>query len=123
MRGKNKGSNAMRTPSNHRITGESSTKRRYNNLSINDQFKATEREFFKGFFTMKTIAIKLDIDRANICRYVATLRKSNRIQIVKKGICPITKTGGVGFYTTNPEYFIVSNQLDLFPLNTGNHGK
>jgi hypothetical protein len=29
MRGKNKGSNAMRTPSNHRITGESSTKRRY----------------------------------------------------------------------------------------------
>jgi len=33
MRGKNKGSNAMRTPSNIRITGEGSTNQRYKNLS------------------------------------------------------------------------------------------
>ena len=101
------------TPSN-RITGESSTKRRYKNISIVDQFKATEQEFFKGLFTMKNVAFNLGIDRANVCRYVATLRKSNRIQFVKKGICPVTKTGGVGFYTTNPEYFVKSNQLELF---------
>jgi hypothetical protein len=106
---------AISTPlSNHCITGESSTKRRYKKLPILDQFKATEQEFFKGFFTMKTIAVKLGIDRANVCRYVATLRKSNRIQFVKKGICPITKCSGVGFYTTNPEYFVKSNQLELF---------
>lgn len=110
------------TPSN-RITGESSTKRRFKKLSIIDQFKASEQEFFKGFFTMKTIAIKLDIDRANVCRYVATLRKSNRIQFVKNAICPITKCSDVGLYTTNPEYFVKNNQLELFPLNTVNHGK
>jgi hypothetical protein len=115
---------AISTPlSNHCITGESSTNLSYKKLSILDQFRATEQEFFKGFFTMKTIAVILDIDRANVCRYVATLRKYNRIQFVKKGICPITKCSGVGFYTTNPVYFVKSNQLELFPLNTVNHGK
>jgi len=42
--------------------------------------------------------------RANICRYVADWEKENRICIVRKGICPISKHRA-GFYTTNPELF------------------
>ncbi len=96
-------------------TGESfRINQRYKKQFIRDQFRETENAFFKGFFTMKTIAVQLNIDRANICRYVATLRKSNRIQLVKKGVCPITKSSSVGFYTTNPEYFVSTNQLNLF---------
>lgn len=113
---KKRGAIINNTPQSNSSTGESCsrTKRRYKKQSLEDQFKATERAFFNGYFTMKTIAVQLGVDRANICRYVATLRRSNRIQLIKKGVCPITKSSGVGFYTTNPEYFISSNQLNLF---------
>jgi hypothetical protein len=54
--------------------------------------------------TMLMVSIETGILRANICRYVAELGKQNRICIVRKGICPITKHRA-GFYTTNPELF------------------
>ncbi len=105
------------TPLSISLTGESfRTNQRYKKQSIKVQFNQTEKAFFNGYFTMKTIAVQLDIDRSNICRYVATLRKLNRIQLVKKGNCPITKSSGVGFYTTIPEYCVSCNQLNLFEL-------
>ena len=105
MAKKNKGSNAKRTPSNC-ITGESlTTNQRYKKQSWDDQFKRLDIEFRKGVYTMKTVSLKLDIDRANICRYIGKRRKQNKIYLVKYGICPITKTGGVGFYTTNSELY------------------
>jgi len=39
--------------------------------------------------------------------------KENRICIVRKGICPISKHRA-GFYTANPELFPTSKQLNLF---------
>ena len=106
--GKNtKGSNAKRTPSqNHCSTGESlTTTQRYKKLSWEKQFKQLDIEFKKGAFTMKTVSVKTGIDRANICRYIVKRRKQNKIYLVKYGICPITKMGGVGFYTTNSELY------------------
>lgn len=102
--------------SNYRSTGESpTTKQIYKNQSWNEQFYKLDIEFKKGAFTMKTVSVKTGIDRANICRYIAKRRKQNKIYLVKYGICPITKTGGVGFYTTNVE---LNNSL-----NTAKHGK
>ena len=105
MKENKKGSNAMHTPSQNRITGERSTNQRYKNESWKRQFRKLDFEFSKGAFTMKTVSVKLDIDRANICRYVALRKKQNRIFLVKHDKCPITKSKGVGFYTTNYDLY------------------
>lgn len=52
--------------------------------------------------TMLMVSVETGILRANICRYVAEWEKTNRISMVRKGICPISKHRA-GFYTTNPE--------------------
>jgi hypothetical protein len=74
MKGKGKGSNAKRTPSQNRITGEGFTNQRYKNQSWEKQFKLLDFEFNKGFFTMKSMSLKTGIDRANICRYIGKRR-------------------------------------------------
>lgn len=53
--------------------------------------------------TMLMVSIETGILRANICRYVAEWEKENRICIVRKGICPISKHRA-GYYTTDPEF-------------------
>jgi hypothetical protein len=72
------------------------------------QFQAQMQKVFAAFYkqpkTMLMVSIETGILRANICRYVSQLKKDNRIRIVRKGICPITKYRA-GFYTTNPELF------------------
>lgn len=50
--------------------------------------------------TMLQVSYETGIMRANICRYLAKWRKYNQIQLVKFGLCPITKWKA-GFYTTN----------------------
>ena len=49
---------------------------------------------------MLMVSNETGIYRANICRYIAELRRQERIELVKKGICPISKHRA-GFYTTN----------------------
>lgn len=51
--------------------------------------------------TMLDVALTTGIFRANICRYVAKLRRAGRIQIHHYGIDAITKCPA-GFLTTNP---------------------
>ena len=67
-----------------------------------------EKRVFKAFHshpkTMLMVSVETGILRANICRYVAEWGKENRICIVRKGICPISKHRA-GFYTTNPDLF------------------
>jgi hypothetical protein len=71
-------------------------------------FQAQMQKVFASFYrqpkTMLMVAVETGILRANICRYVAELEKQNRIRMVQKGICPVTKRRA-GFYTTNPELF------------------
>jgi len=71
-------------------------------------FQAQMKRVFAALYrqpkTMLMVSIETGILRANICRYVAEWEKENRICIVRKGICPISKHRA-GFYTTNPDLF------------------
>lgn len=86
--------------------------------SLNNAFEPTkqgkdtkiigqERKTFQAFYsqpkTMLMVSVETGIERANICRYVATLRKQGRIFLIRNGICPITKHRA-GFLTTNVEF-------------------
>jgi len=86
-------------------------------LGKDKHFKDQFNNVYKGFFeqpqSMKMLAVKLDIDRSNICWFCRHLRMSNKIGIAKKGMCKITKRV-VNYYTTNPELFPKSNQLTMF---------
>ncbi|MCB9016128.1 MAG: hypothetical protein H6541_10065 [Lentimicrobiaceae bacterium] len=55
--------------------------------------------------TMLEIAHRNNIERANVCRYVSALRKSERIYFIGKGYCSVSKHIA-GFYTTDYDLFI-----------------
>ncbi len=82
-----------------------------------------EEQTFQAFFdspkTMKMVEVQLGIDRANQCRYIAKLRKQDRVAVVRHGYCPITHHWA-GFLTTNPALFPNQpEQLSLFPEKGG----
>ena len=84
-----------------------------------NHFETQMKRVFEAFkrkpSTMLMVSIETGILRANICRYVAEWEKENRICIVRKGICPISKHRA-GFYTTNPDLFPIvepSNTIKL----------
>ena len=77
--------------------------------------KATQEQQFKkwfnrGIFTMKQVSVKTEIDRANVCRFISKMKRSNSIYLVRKGICPITKDIA-GFYTTNYNLYLTNKGL------------
>jgi len=82
-----------------------------------NKFIAQMKIIFSAFETEKTmlqVSVETGILRANICRYVATFRKQDRIQELKKDYCPISGHKA-GFYTTNKELFINTNtQYQIF---------
>ena len=79
-----------------------------------DQLKSVFNAFFEYPKTMKEVDAETKIMRENICRYVSTLRNENRISLVGYRKCNITGNPKVGIYTTNPDLFPKSNQLELF---------
>jgi hypothetical protein len=81
--------------------------------ALSNQFKVIHKSFYNAPKTMLMASKETGILRANICRYVATLRKSKKIAEVKKGFCEVTKHKA-GFLTTNPNQFPKSNQLKMF---------
>ena len=99
----------LRTPVNslHKGQGKST--------HFQTQMKQVFVTFYRQPKTMLMVSIETGILRANICRYVAEWEKENRICIVRKGICPISKHRA-GFYTTNPDLFPIvepSNTVKL----------
>jgi hypothetical protein len=82
-------------------------------------FQAQMKRVFAALYrqpkTMLMVSIETGILRANICRYVAEWEKENRICIVRKGICPISKHRA-GFYTTNPELFPIVEHSNTVKL-------
>ena len=86
-------------------------------MKSDNTFKAQLDIVYKTFYkkpqTMKMVEVDTGIDRANICRYVRTLRNSDKIAIVKTELCLITKHRA-GYLTTNPELFPKSSQYKLF---------
>lgn len=67
---------------------------------IRDQYYKTSKAFGKVPKTMLQVSIETGILRANICRYVATMRKRDAISIIYTGICPISKHRA-GFYLSD----------------------
>lgn len=89
---------------NHRTAPNFLHKRRVQNKHFQAQMKRVFAALYRQPKTMLMVSIETGILRANICRYVAEWEKENRICIVRKSICPISKHRA-GFYTTNPELF------------------
>jgi hypothetical protein len=54
--------------------------------------------------TMLMVAHETGIERANICRHIASLRAENRVRVYRYGLCKITKHRA-GYLTTDPEIF------------------
>lgn len=77
-----------------------------------NQFQSTKEAFFQAPATMRMIEVQTGILRPNICRYVRTMSNSGIIQVVRIGLCPETRHRA-GFYSTNPDLFIPSPQLQL----------
>lgn len=103
----------MRAINNH---GDNSFRKRGNANKDNDlaQRKRVYKAFFKRPKTMFEVSRKTTIERANICRFVGDWKETNTIQVVRFGICPISKEGGVQFLTTNPDLFPPKTQYNLF---------
>ena len=78
-----------------------------------NQLQRVYSTLFARPMTMYEVALITGIERANVCRYVAELRKSNSIAVVRLGICPITRHDRVQFLTTNPALFPQETQLGL----------
>ena len=79
------------------------------------QLQQTQVAFFSEPKTMKQVSEQVGIDRANVCWYVRDFRMAGAIWLIRKGICPITRADGVGFWTTNPKYAEgLPKQLTLF---------
>ena len=66
------------------------------------QMKRVYKSFSERPKTMLQVATETNILRANLCRYIAKWKKQNKIELVKFGICPITKHRA-GFYYTGEE--------------------
>lgn len=76
------------------------------------QFQRTFTAFLKQPSTMMEVSAITGIYRANLCRYVATMRKAGTVALVGWRLCKVTKHRA-GVYTTNPELF-PHQQLSLF---------
>lgn len=77
------------------------------------QMEVVFAEFKNKPATMLEVSTQTGILRANLCRYVAKWRKQNKIAVVRKGFCSISKHRA-GFLTTNQDLFPSSNQRKLF---------
>ncbi len=84
------------------------------------QTQQVNKAFFDKPKTTLQVSIETGIYRANITRYVGKWKKADKIVIVRKGICPISKRNKVQFLTTNKDLFPRSRQLNLFEQPTNN---
>jgi hypothetical protein len=82
---------------------------------FSSQCKIVYQSFMKSPKTMMQVSVETGILRANICRYVDKMKKEGQIQVVRKGLCPITHCRA-GFYSTDKDLFTKPNvvQLNLF---------
>ena len=76
------------------------------------QIQKVAEAFRNAPATMLMVARATGIERANICRYVAEMRKADRIFFVRKGYCQLTKHNA-NYLTTN-ETFRPRPDLRLF---------
>ena len=95
-------------------TTSSLNKRQGKNKEFKTQLQIVFDFFYKKPSTMLMVSVQTGIMRANICWYIHSLLNQNKIFLIKKGICPVSKYSKVGFYTTNPKLIPENTQLKLF---------
>ena len=79
-----------------------------------DQVQKIFDAFFEFPKTMKEVDNETNVMRENICRYVRLLKFESQIEKIGYRKCKITGFNKVGIYTTNPDLFKKSKQLNLF---------
>ena len=75
------------------------------NTPVRNSYKGKQKQrVFKAFYeypkTMLMVSVETGILRANICRYVAEMRKRDEIKLIRKGLCQVSKNRA-GYYYTN----------------------
>jgi hypothetical protein len=68
--------------------------------SVSNQYYTVKKAFAKSPATMLMIAHQTGIERANICRYIATMKRRNEINLIGFGLCHISGFKA-GFYSTS----------------------
>jgi hypothetical protein len=89
---------------NQRTAQKSFEKGRGKDKHFEVQMKRVFMAFKRKPSTMLMVSIETGILRANICRYVATWKKSNKIQLFKQGLCKVSKHRA-GYYSTDTNLF------------------
>jgi hypothetical protein len=79
------------------------------------QYQMTYQFFKERPKTMLEVSIETGILRANICRYKAEMEEKGQIQLIRKGLCPITRHRA-GFYSTDKALFSKSDVQQLKPF-------
>lgn len=90
---------------NHRTALKSLCKRYNKDKHFQGQMQRVFTAFLRHPKTMLAVSVETGIRTSNITRYVAKWRKQSRIKTIRKGVCPISKSTGVQFLTTNPDLF------------------
>ena len=101
---------------NHRTARKSFGKGQGKDKHFRGQMQRVFAALYRQPKTMLMVEVETGIMRSNITRYVAEWKKQDCIKIVRLGICPISKSTGVQFLTTNPELFPIvepSNTVKL----------
>ena len=82
---------------------------------LNLQYQIVYQSFKERPKTMLQVSLETGILRANICRYVAKMRKHNNIRVIRYGYCPCTHYRA-GFLSTDQVLFTKEKvkQLKLF---------
>ena len=79
-----------------------------------DELQRVYDAFLTNPKTMRQVEVETGVRRDHITRYVAFLKKQNKITLVKKGICPVSKMNGVQFLSTNPKVLPENKLQSLF---------
>ena len=83
--------------------------------TFENQLKRTFQAFREEPKTMLQVEVETGIMRPNICRFVAYLRKRNKIATHTKGTCPISNHRAQ-FLTTDPALIPQPGQAELFKI-------
>ena len=82
------------------------------------QLKTVFEALKKQPSTMLMVSVQTGIFRANVCRYVSMLRKHDKIQLLKYGLCKVSNYKA-GYYSTDEALFTnLPKQLKLFTNET-----
>jgi ribosomal protein S17E len=81
--------------------------------TYHSQLKKVFQELKKEPQTMLQVSVKSGILRANICRYIRTLRKRKQVAVTKVDKCPLSNHKAQ-FFTTDKALFPADPQTTMF---------